>query len=186
MNVKTRNLLLLAGAAAAGCAIYYGTKREKYSGIKFKKSIVIDRPASELYDFWHDFENLPGISDMLASVEVLDVTRSRWTVAAPGDIPIHWEAEIIKDVRNEMIAWRSVESSMIETAGYVKFEPAPGDRGTLVRVALEYHLPAGKVGAAIATLFGKRPGAHVEEMLRRFKQLLETGEVAVAEKTGTL
>jgi uncharacterized membrane protein len=180
MNAKTRNLLIVAGAAAAGCAVYYATKRPKYSGIKFKKSIVIDRPASELYDFWHDFENLPGISEMLASVEVLDITRSRWTVAAPGDIPIHWEAEIIKDIRNQMIAWRSVDGSMIETAGYVKFEPATGNRGTLVRVALEYDVPAGKVGAAIATLFGKRPGAHVEEMLRRFKQLMETGEVAVA------
>jgi uncharacterized membrane protein len=102
-----------------------------------------------------------------------------------GDIPIHWEADITKDIRNEMIAWRSVEGSMIETAGYVRFEPAPGERGTLVRVALEYNVPAGKIGAAIATLFGKRPGAHVEEMLRRFKQLMETGEVAVAEAEQT-
>jgi uncharacterized membrane protein len=186
MNAKTKNLLMVAAAAGACGAIYYATRKPKYSGIKFKKSIVIDRPASELYDFWHDFENLPAISDILESVEVLDVTRSRWTVAAPGEIPIHWEADITKDIRNEMIGWRSVEGSMIETAGYVKFEAAPGERGTLVRVALEYNVPAGRVGAAFATLFGKRPGAHVEEMLRRFKQLMETGEVALADRTGPL
>jgi uncharacterized membrane protein len=80
-----------------------------------------------------------------------------------------------------MIGWRSLENSVIETAGYVRFESAPGGRGTLVRVALEYYLPAGRVGAIVATLFGKRPGAHVEDLLRRFKQVMETGESAIAE-----
>jgi uncharacterized membrane protein len=182
MNTKTKKMLLFGGAVAAGGTALYVSRKPKYSGIKFKKSILVDRPANELYDFWHDFENLPSISDLLESVEVLDVTRSRWTVAAPGDVPIGWEAEITKDIRNEMIGWRSIEGSAIETAGYVRFEAAPGDRGTLVRVALEYNLPAGKVGAALASLLGKRPAAHVEEMLRRFKQLMETGEVAVAER----
>jgi uncharacterized membrane protein len=186
MNTKTQRTLLITGilAAAGGTALYV-SRKPKYSGIKLKKSIVIDRPASELYDFWHDFENLPGITDVLESVEVLDVTRSRWTIAAPGDIPVSWEADITRDIRNEMIAWRSLEGASIETAGYVRFQPAPGDRGTLVRVALEYNLPAGKVGAAVATLCGKRPGAHVEEMLRRFKQLMETGEIAVAERNAS-
>jgi uncharacterized membrane protein len=184
VNTKTKNILLVSGVVgAAVCTAYYVSRKPKYSGIKLKKSIVIDRPASELYDYWHDFENLPSISELLESVEVLDVTRSRWTVAAPGDIPIQWEADITRDIRNEMIGWRSVEDSVIETAGYVRFEPAAGDRGTLVRVALEYKLPAGKVGAVVASLFGKRPGAHVEDMLRRFKQLMETGEVAVAERS---
>src|SRR5689334_16026576 len=114
MNTKTKKLLLLTGILAAGGTALYVSRKPRYSGIKFKKSILIDRPASELYDFWHDFENLPAISDMLESVEVLDVTRSRWTIAAPGDIPVSWEAEIIKDVRDEMIAWRSLEDSAIE------------------------------------------------------------------------
>ena len=74
----------------------------------------------------------------------------------------------------------SIEGSTIETAGYVKFEPAPGKRGTLVRVALEYNLPAGKIGAAVVSLLGKRPSAHVEDLLRRFKQIMETGEFAQA------
>jgi uncharacterized membrane protein len=180
MNMKTQKILLIAGALAAAGTAYYATRKPVYSGIKLKKSIVIERPASELYDFWHNFENLPRITDFLESVEVLDVTRSRWTVAAPGGLPIHWEADVTKDVRNEMIGWRSLEHSVIETAGYVRFEPASGGRGTLVRVALEYGLPAGRIGAAVASLFGKRPGTHIEEMLRRLKQLMETGELAVA------
>ena len=181
MNTKAKKMLLVSGIlAAAGGTALYASRKPRFAGMKFKKSILIDRPASELYDFWHDFENLPGITDLLETVEVLDVTRSRWTINAPGDIPVRWEAEITKDVRDEMIAWRSLEGSAIETAGYVKFEPATGDRGTVVRVAMEYNLPAGKLGAAIASLFGKRPGAHVEEMLRRFKQLMETGEIAAA------
>lgn len=184
MNAKTKKVLLIAGASAgAGVALFFATQKRKYSGIKMKKSIVINKPANELYDFWHDFENLPRITDLLKSVQVLDVTRSRWTINAPGELPISWEADITKDIRNEMIGWRSVEGSPIETAGYVRFEPASRGQGTVVRVALEYSLPAGSVGAAVATLFGKRPGAHVDEMLRRFKQYMETGQVNVSERS---
>jgi uncharacterized membrane protein len=148
--------------------------------MKLKRSIIIDRPAAELYTFWRNFENLAKIADILSSVQVLDHRRSRWTVSAPGGIPIHWDAEIIKDLENEMIGWRSIPASPIETAGYVRFEHAPGGRGTMVRVALEYDVPAGRVGAAVASALGKRPGAHVEELLRRFKQLMETGEMAIS------
>ena len=179
----TRNekILLLTAAGIAITGTVYAMKRRRFSGIKLKKSVIIDRPAADLYSFWRDFQNLPRIADILESVEVLDDLRSRWTIAAPGEIPVQWDAEITKDIQDEMIGWRSLESSAIETAGYVRFEPASGGRGTLVRVALEYYLPAGRVGAIVATLFGKRPGAHVEDLLRRFKQLMETGESAIAE-----
>jgi len=181
-NVKAA--LIVAGITAAVGGTVYAMRRRKYSGIKLKKSIIIDRPASELYSFWRHFANLPRITDILESVEVLDDVRSRWTAAAPGEIPVQWDAEITRDIRDEMIGWRSLEGSPIETAGYVRFEPVAGERGTVVRVALEYGLPAGRAGAIIATLFGKRPGAHVEEMLRRFKQVMETGEAAIADESG--
>ena len=183
MNQKMKQVLIVAGTAAAVGGVIYALKRpRKYSGMKIKKSIVIQRSPEDLYKFWRNFENLARISDILQSVEILDDTRTRWTVAAPGEIPIQWDAEITKDLNNEMIGWRSVEGSDVETAGYVRFERAPGGRGTLVRVAMEYDLPAGRVGAALATLLGKRPGAHVEEMLRRFRQVMETGEAAIAER----
>ena len=181
MRRDVKTALIIAGTGLAVGATIYATRRRKYSGIKFKKTIIIDRPASELYSFWRHFANLPRIADILESVEVLDDIHSRWTISAPGEIPVQWDAEITRDLPNEMIGWRSMEGSPIETAGYVRFERAPGGRGTLVRVALEYGLPAGRVGALVATLFGKRPGAHVEEMLRRFKQVMETGESAVAD-----
>jgi len=182
MERNLKNALLIAGAGIAiGGTVYALQRRRKYSGIKLKKSIIIDRPAPALYSFWRDFENLPRIADILESVEVLDDMRSRWTIAAPGEIPVQWDAEITKDIEDEMIGWRSLDGSPIETAGYVRFEPAAGGRGTVVRVAMEYDLPAGRVGALVATLLGARPGAHVEELLRRFKQLMETGESAIAE-----
>lgn len=182
MNRTTKRILAIGGATAAVGGVVYAFKQPKYSGIKLKKSIIINRPAADLYAFWRNFENLARIADILESVQVLDDNRSRWTVSAPGEIPIQWDAEVTKDVKDEMIGWASVDGSAIETAGYVRFEPTAGRRGTLVRVALEYDLPGGKAGAALATLFGKRPGAHVEDLLRRFKQVMETGEFAVAER----
>ena len=183
MNQKVKQLLIVAGAAAAvGGTVYVLRRGRRYSGVKMKKAIVINRSPTDLYAFWRDFANLARITDILQSVEVLDEIRTRWTAVAPGEIPVQWDAEITKDLKDEMIGWRSVEGSTIETAGYVRFEPSPGGRRTVVRVALEYALPAGRVGAALATLFGKRPGAHVEEMLRRFKHVMETGEAAAAER----
>jgi uncharacterized membrane protein len=182
MKVTNRRILALAGATAAGTAIVYALRKPRYSGIKLKKTIMIDRSAADLYAFWRDLENLPRISSILESVEVLDDTRSRWTALAPTEFPIRWEAEITRDIPNEMIGWRSVEGSVIETAGYVRFEPRSG-RGTLVRVALEYDLPVGRVGAAVASLLGRKPDTHVDEMLRRFKQLMESGEVAGPRRT---
>jgi len=183
VNQNMKKVLIVAAAAAAvGGTVYALRKPRKYSGLKMKKSILIDRPADELYAFWRDFQNLPRLTDILQSVEVLDDIRSRWTAVAPGDIPIQWDAIVTKDIRDEMIGWQSTDDSPVETAGYVRFEPTREGRETLVRVALEYSLPAGRVGAALATLFGKRPGAHVEELLRRFKQVMETGESAIAER----
>src|SRR3954463_3189324 len=98
MDGKTKTLLIAGAAVGAGVSVFYATKSRKYSGFKLKKSIVIDKPANELYDWWHDLENLPQITDLLKSVETLDITRSRWTANAPGEIPITWEADIIKDI----------------------------------------------------------------------------------------
>jgi uncharacterized membrane protein len=181
VNSNTKRLIWIGtalGVSAAAVYAIYTQNRPRYAGLKFKKSIIVDRSASDLYAFWRNFENLPRISDMLESVTVLDDERSRWTISAPGNLLVRWDAQITKDIPGEMIGWQSMENSAIETAGYVRFEPTLSGRGTLVRVALEYNVPAGKIGAAIAAIFGKRPAAHVEEMLRRFKRAMEADETA--------
>jgi len=181
-KIVNRKLLFVAGAVAAAVVVRSISKRpRRYSGMKLKRSIEVDRPAAELYAFWRQVENLPKLADVLTSVESIGGPWSRWTIHRAGT-QLSWESEVTVDRENEMIGWRSAEGSDVETAGYVRFERAPGGRGTLVRVAMEYDLPAGRVGAALATLLGKRPGAHVEEMLRRFRQVMETGEAAIAER----
>jgi uncharacterized membrane protein len=181
MNSLTRKRILIAvGATAAVAGTVYALKSSRrFSGIKLKRSVIINQPPATLYEFWRKLENIPTLSTLLQGVIVLDNNRSRWTVAGPGGMTVQWEAEITKDIPNEMIGWRSSADSNIETAGYVKFEPA-GQRGSIVKVALEYGVPAGELGAVLATLIGKRPGAHVDEVLRRFKQVMETGETAIA------
>lgn len=190
MNRKAMNVVLV-GAAVAGLALGYRSRRRPYSGVKFKKDIVIRRSPAELYSFWRNFENLPRLTSILESVREVDDNRSRWTVQTPGGVHVSWDAEITKDIRDEMIGWRSVAGSMIETAGYVRFEPVFGRNATRVRLALEYDPPAGRAGAALISIFGKRPGAHVDEMLRNFKQLMDSGgdsrlaEGSLQPRTGT-
>ena len=180
MKPNVNAALAVAGVATAGVVVYKQFVRRKFSGFKIKRSIIVDRPRSELYRFWRDFRNLPRLMESLESVEQLDNRRSRWTMKSAAGIPVTWDAEITLDRNEEMIGWRSVDGSSIETAGYVKFLPASGGRGTLVRVALEYFPPAGYIGAGAALLFGKSPAFLVEQSLRRFKQLFEAGEVATA------
>jgi uncharacterized membrane protein len=181
MKARTKTLGLIAGTAAIGVAgMMYATNTRKYSGIKIKKSIVINRPPSELYSFWRNLDNLTEIVDIIEHIRVSDDKRSRWTVVGPGGVRLDWTAEITSDRENELIGWRSTEDSLVETAGYVRFERASGGRGTLVRVALEYSPPSGRVGATLASIFGTRPEAHLDQALRRFKQRMETGEIARA------
>jgi uncharacterized membrane protein len=149
--------------------------------VHVKKSIIIGRPAEEIYRFWRDFKNLSRVMDHLESVEIIDNKRSRWVAKGPGGKRVQWEADITEDRPNELIAWRSIEGSTVETSGSVRFEPAPAGRGTLVRVALNYRPPAGLLGATIAKLMGEEPGLQLEEDLRRLKQIMETGEIITTE-----
>jgi uncharacterized membrane protein len=182
-NKKNWNRILAGMAVAGAAGAVLAFKRSRYPGVKLKAGIIIDRPAEELYRYWRDFRNLPSFVDILESVEILSDGCSRWTVSGPVGVQTTWDARITVDRANEMIGWKSLEGSTVDNLGYVRFERAPGGRGTLVRVALQYVPPAGKLGAVLASVVGKRPGAHVEEALRRFKQLMEAGEIATAQKT---
>lgn len=150
-------------------------------GIHVRKSVTINRPAQEIYTFWRDFTNLPRFMEHLESVDVIDGTRSHWKAKAPAGTTVEWDAEIVNDVPNEVIAWRSLPEAQVANAGSVRFKDAPGNRGTEVKVELEYVPPAGVLGAAVAKLFGKAPDQEIGQELRRLKQLLEAGEVPTTE-----
>jgi uncharacterized membrane protein len=142
-----------------------------------KQSITVNRPPDELYRFWHDFENLPRFMSHLESVQALDNGRSHWKAKAPAGKTVEWDAEVVDDLANELIAWRSLEGADVGNTGSVRFTPAPGGRGTEVRVQLQYDPPGGAIGAMAAKLFGEEPAQQVYDDLRAFKQVMEVGEV---------
>lgn len=149
--------------------------------IHVEKTVTINKPAAELYRFWRDFENLPHFMKHLKSVHVVNQQRSHWVENAPLGTSVEWDAEIIDEQENQLIAWASVAGSDIKHSGSVQFQPATGERGTAVKVKLEYEPPAGIIGAAIAKLFGEEPEQQIGDDLYRFKQLMETGEIATTE-----
>ena len=150
-------------------------------GVKVVRSCTIRKPAAELYQFWRSLENLVSVIKHPVAITRLSETESHWKVTAPGNTFVEWDAEIINDRPNELIAWRSKEGAEIPNAGSVRFEPAPGDEGNEVRVQLEYDAPGGKFAAFLAKVTGEEPQQQVGEALRRFKCLMEAGEIATIE-----
>jgi len=176
-------------AIAGGGLVYHGTAGQKSlsetmnmsQAIRVEKTVTINKPAAELYQFWRNFENLPRLMQHLKFVRVIDQQRSHWIANAPMGNSVEWDAEIINDQENRLIAWASVEGADIDNSGFVRFQPAPANRGTEVKVVLEYNPPGGALGAAIAKLFGEEPTQQIGDDLKRFKQLMEAGEIATTE-----
>ncbi|HSH39198.1 MAG TPA: SRPBCC family protein, partial [Chthoniobacterales bacterium] len=133
------------------------------------------------YAFWRQFENLPRFMRHLESVRQTGQNRSHWRAKGPTGTSVEWEAEIVDERPGELIAWRSLPGADIENSGSVRFERAPGGRGTFVRVKMEYHPPSGFFGASIARLLGEEPEIQVQRDLYRFKQVMETGQVTTTE-----
>ena len=145
------------------------------SGVAVEETVTIHRPVEELYRFWHNLENLPRFMRHLESVERLTDTLSRWKARGPGGTIVEWSAEIINEVPNRIIGWRSIEGSDVVSAGSVNFEEiVPGT--TRLRVKLQYSPPGGKVGVALAKLMGRDAATEIRQDLQRFKELVETGE----------
>lgn len=169
---------LLFRGATGHCHVYKAvdksTAAPTETRVHVQRSVTINKSQAELYEFWHNFENLPQFMNHLESVTVLDDKRSHWKVKAPLGYSVEWDAEATGEVENERISWHSVEGSEIPNSGVVEFLPTT-NRGTEVRVTLTYEPPAGKLGALIAKLFGEEPNQQVAEDLRRFKSLMETG-----------
>lgn len=152
-------------------------------GIHAKGTCIVNLPPEEVYGFWRNFQNLPRFMRHLESVTDLGEGRSRWKAKGPAGMEVEWDATIIADVPGEVITWRSLENADVDNAGAVRFERAAGGRGTVVKVNLEYNPVGGVIGSTVAKLFGEEPEQQLDDDLRRFKQVLEVGEVIVSDAT---
>lgn len=145
------------------------------------RTVTIRKPRAELFEYWRDFANLAAFMENLESVQPKgDAGRAVWTIKAPMGRTVAVETEIVKQTENELIAWRSVEGSDIDTEGRVTFEDAPGERGTRVGLTIAYQPPAGELGRAVAKLFLREPEIQARHDLKRFKMLMETGEISTS------
>lgn len=184
-----RTRVAIATAAVAGVTaldVCCGQELSRSSGrgaseqrgkIRTLKSIIVNRSTEDVYQFWRDFSNLPTFMSHLNSVEMQDDKRSHWKMKAAAGRTVEWDAEMVEDQPNSRIAWRSLGNSDVNHSGSVAFEPATGGRGTVVKVELQYEPPGGALTANIAKLFRAEPGQQIEDDLRAFKQVMETGEV---------
>ncbi len=144
------------------------------------RSITVNRPRQEVYAVWRNFENLASFMENVEHVAVIDQQRSHWVVSAPAGRTVEWDSVLVEDIRGELIRWRSTDDADIIHSGHIEFRDAPGNRGTEVTATIVYDAPAGKLGKVIAKLFQKEPKIQSRRDLRRFKQLMETGEVTTS------
>ncbi|HEX3722353.1 MAG TPA: SRPBCC family protein [Nitrolancea sp.] len=186
LSRRSKSGLLLA--SVAGGAVTYGIGRRRAHdapdgehSIRIEKVITINKPVEEVYRAWSKVTDLPRILSHLQSVTDLGQGKSHWVANAPLGKTVEWDAETMVDQENRVISWRSTGETAVQNVGAVRFQEAPNGRGTELRVRIEYNVPFGTVGSAVAKLFGEEPGQQVEDDLRRFKQMLETGEVATTE-----
>jgi uncharacterized membrane protein len=146
--------------------------------IKIERSVIVDRPRTRLYEFWRDFQNLPRFFDHLQSVTVSDSIHSHWVARGPGNACVEWDAEIVNDIPDELIAWKTIGNPDVAHAGSVHFTDAPDGEGTTVRLVMDYEPPGGRVAAVAAKFIGESPDQKVRDDLRRLKTVVEMGEAS--------
>ena len=156
----------------------YPTSVPAQQGVKIEQSIIVNRKPEELFVFWKNLENLPAVFRHLDSVKVTNETHSHWVARGPFNRLFEWDAELFNVREPELIAWRSLPGSQVDSAGSVRFQALGHNRGTSLTVSLKYNPPAGKLGAAIASMLGQGMEQELDEDLRQFKSRMETGEVA--------
>ena len=165
---------------ALGVALPEGPTGVGKVNARVEHEVVVNRPREELYRIWRNLENLPIFMEGLASVHEIDDKKSIWVAKAPAGTVIKWEAEIINDVENELIAWQTLEGSGVDNAGSVNFEPV-GDDSTRIKVVLRYDPPGDKLGIWVAKAFGRDPQKEIEADLDRFKAIMEIGGAKAVE-----
>jgi uncharacterized membrane protein len=174
--------LIAGGTASAGLRqMKHPYERRRVEGVTeeyLERSVVINKSPRECYDYWRNFANLPNFMRMIDAVTDLGDRRSHWVARIPGGTRFEWDARLSEDLPGERIAWHSAPDSPLLHAGVVSFHPAPGARGTIVSLVLHYRPPAGSMGRFVAKALGSAPEFEINEDLRRFKQILETNEIA--------
>jgi len=139
--------------------------------------VTVRRSSQDLYSFWRKLSNLPQFMERVEEVKEIDGVRSHWMMRGPAGYRLEWEAEVFRDEPNELIAWRTVGNADIVSVGSVTFKPRAGNRGTEVRVKLQYDPPGGKAVSTLARLLGNAPAFEVRRDLMQFRQLMESGEL---------
>lgn len=177
---------LVARGLTGHCPVNKAVGRDSSDGtpeaLDLTTALTIAAPRDEVYAFWRRLENLPRFMEHLREVRTLDDRRSHWTADVPGlDATLEWDAEITDGAEGERLAWRSVPDSDVENAGEVRFRDAPGDLGTAVAVRISYRPPAGAAGRALGKALGPVFRQMVKEDVRRFKHIIEAGEVPTTE-----
>ncbi len=156
-------------------------KQSNDNGTLVGRTVTINRPRHEVYAFWRDFTNLPRFLENIESVEMIDGQRSHWVVSAPAGRKVEWDSIMTEDEPDRLIAWRSAEGADVDHKGRIEFRDSSAGRGTIVTATITYDPPAGGAGKLVAKLFRKEPKIQARQDLRRFKQLLETGEISTAQ-----
>lgn len=146
------------------------------------EAVTIARSADELYQFWRNPLNLARFMENVVEIVPLGTERSRWTVKAPGGKTVSWESVVTAEEPGRSFTWQSAEGAEVPNSGKIEFVPA-GARGTVVRAIIAYDPPGGTVGQMVAKLFQREPRIQTRRDLRRFKQLMETGEIATDART---
>lgn len=177
----TRVAMVATGATIASFALRDDSAEQSQSSSCATSSIIVNVPRERAYSFWRDFSNLPQFMNHLKSVEVSDGRHSRWVAYGPMNKEIEWDAEITDEQENERILWQSIEGSDISMLGIVEFTEAVGKRGTLIKVNISYESPGGALSNTAAKLLGKDPSFLMRQDMRRFKALLEAGEIPTTE-----
>jgi uncharacterized membrane protein len=171
-------------AVSVSCGAASFAARRAVGGIEGRSeayaevSVAINRSPTECYAFWRDLKNVPRFSPMIQSVDALDERRYRWSARGPMGARSEWTTEFTVERPGEKVAWHTIDKGSFSHAGVVHFEQAPGGRGTIMRVSMHYRVPGGRTATTLAKLVGHDPESELREDLRRFRQLLETGEIA--------
>jgi uncharacterized membrane protein len=146
-------------------------------GVRVDRSITVNANREDVYAFWRNLDNLPRFMKYVRSVKVMDATNSHWIVDGPAGQKLEWDAEIINEIPNELLAWRSLPGASINNTGSVRFEHAAAGRGTRISISLQYDPPAGQLAVMFAKIFGKDADSEIDTDLHRFKNIIEAGEI---------